>query len=303
MTTSRSARGVARWVIETRRRFGTKSRTSRRDFPRSSSATSSPRFVPRATPLRKLAAWSVHFYTALGLCCASAIAVAIFQGDARGFQAAFVWMIVATLIDATDGTLARKVGVKQVLPGFDGRRLDDITDFLTYTFLPLLLLWRAGTLPPGQEAWLMFPLLASAYGFCQTDIKTGDGYFLGFPSLWNVVAFYIYILGMPLWINLAILIVLSVLTFVPTRYLYPSQPGSLNRLSSILGVVWMVSLVPVLLGFTQLDAERSLKLTQPSTLQLITYGTLFYPIFYLGVSFWITLRLGRRGFGHTSNAA
>ena len=107
---------------------------------------------------------------------------------------AFVLMLVATLIDATDGTLARAIRVKEVLPGFDGRRLDDIIDFLTYTFLPLLLIWRAELLPAGREAWLLLPLLASAYGFCQVSAKTDDGYFLGFPSYWNLVAFYLYAL-------------------------------------------------------------------------------------------------------------
>ena len=108
--------------------------------------------------------------------------------------ASFVLMVVATLVDATDGTMARKIGVKRVLPNFDGRKLDDLTDFLTYTFLPLLLIWRAELLPEGSEHWLLLPLLASAYGFCQVEAKTDDGYFLGFPSLWNVVAFYLYVL-------------------------------------------------------------------------------------------------------------
>ena len=103
-------------------------------------------------------------------------------------------MAAATIVDSTDGSLARKVRIKEVVPGFDGRRLDDIVDFLTYTFLPLLLIWRAEILPSGQEAWLFLPLLASAYGFCQVQAKTDDGYFLGFPSLWNLVALYLYVL-------------------------------------------------------------------------------------------------------------
>ena len=74
-----------------------------------------------------------------------------------------------------------------------------MVDFLTYTFLPLLLLWRAKVLPAGQEGWLLAPLLASAYGFCQVAAKTDDGYFLGFPSYWNVVAFYLYVLRPPGW--------------------------------------------------------------------------------------------------------
>src|SRR5205085_626483 len=144
--------------------------------------------------------------TALGLVCAAGIAVLLVRGGSEAFQGAFALMALATIIDATDGTLARKVGVKQVLPGFDGRRLDDIIDFLNYTFLPLLLLWRAGCVPEGQEAWLLLPLLASVYGFCQVSIKTDDGFFLGFPSLWNVVALYIYVLRVPAPVALGVLI-------------------------------------------------------------------------------------------------
>src|SRR5713226_1849233 len=87
-----------------------------------------------------LLAWCVHFYTALGLLAASGIAVLIVKGGADAFRLAFVLMLAAVLIDATDGALARWIRVKEVLPGFDGRRLDDLTDFLNYTCLPLLLL-------------------------------------------------------------------------------------------------------------------------------------------------------------------
>src|SRR5437868_4422993 len=125
-------------------------------------------------------AWGVHFYTALGLIAAAGIAVLIVKGGADSFRWAFALMLVATLIDATDGTLARRVKVKEVLPGFDGRRLDDLIDFQTYATLPLLLIYQARLLP-GREAWLLLPLLASAYGFSQTWAKTSDGYFLGFP--------------------------------------------------------------------------------------------------------------------------
>src|SRR3981081_3584451 len=124
-------------------------------------------------------------------------------------------MLIATVIDGTDGALERLVRVKEVLPGFDGRRLDDLVDFLTYTSLPLLLIWRAG-IPPGGRAWvLLLPLLASAYGFSQVSAKTDDGYFLGFPSYWNLVAFYLYVLRLPGPAALAIVLGLSLLTFVP----------------------------------------------------------------------------------------
>src|SRR5687768_8649326 len=175
----------------------------------------------RPTPLRRALAWSVHFYTALGLVCAAVIGIKIVEADGEAFRWAFLLMLVATLIDATDGALARAVRIKETLPGFDGRRLDDLIDFLNYTFLPLFLLWRAATaetaqvdLPAGQEFWLLLPLLASAYGFCQVSIKTEDGYFLGFPSYWNLVAFYIWVLQpLPVWVTLTLLLLPSFLTF------------------------------------------------------------------------------------------
>ena len=125
--------------------------------------------------------------------------------------------------------------IKEVVPGFDGRRLDDIIDFLNYTFLRFCLIWRAELLPAGRRPGCIFPLMASIYGFCQVQAKTDDGYFLGFPSLWNVVAFYLYVLPLSPWTRLAIVVVLAVLTFVPSKYLYPSQPGRLNLVATILG--------------------------------------------------------------------
>ncbi len=159
--------------------------------------------------MKKFLAWCVHFYTALGLVAAGGIAVAILDGTPTSFRMAFLLMLVATIIDATDGTLARLVKVKEVLPKFDGRRLDDLIDFQTYTSLPLLLIWRAGLVPEGEDFWLLFPLLASAYGFCQVSAKTEDGYFLGFPSYWNIVAFYLYVLNPPPIVSVAMLVTFS----------------------------------------------------------------------------------------------
>ena len=240
---------------------------------------------PRAHgALRTALAWGVHFYTALGLVAAAGIAVLIVQGGHESFRLAFLLMIVATLIDATDGTLARAVRVKDVLPGFDGRRLDDIVDFLTYTFLPLLLVWRAGLVPEGQELWLLLPLLASAYGFCQVSAKTDDGYFLGFPSHWNLVAFYLYALGLPGWLSLVIVVGLALLTFVPSRYLYPTQKGRLNWWTNVLAAPW--ALVLVYLAW-DLPAPGD----GPGPLVL---ASLYFPLYYMAASWVVTLRIWRR---------
>lgn len=93
------------------------------------------------------------------------MAVLIVRGGDEAFRWVFTLMVVATFIDSTDGWLARRARVKEVVPTFDGRRLDDIVDFHTYTTLPLLLIWRAGILPAELSWWLILQLLASAYGF------------------------------------------------------------------------------------------------------------------------------------------
>jgi phosphatidylcholine synthase len=243
--------------------------------------------------LRTVLAWGVHFYTALGLVAAGGIAVFIVDGRAESLRWAFLLMLVATLIDATDGFLARRVRVKEVLPGFDGRRLDDIVDFLTYTCLPLLLIWRARLLPEGLEPWLMLPLLASAYGFCQVSAKTDDGYFLGFPSYWNLVAFYLYVLQpLPGWLSLAIVVVLSLLTFVPTRYLYPTQGGRLNRLTNVLGLGWAALLVVVMLELPATGGgPNELGTSAARELALLS---LYFPLYYMIASWVVSMRIWRR---------
>jgi phosphatidylcholine synthase len=240
----------------------------------------------RRSQVRVVLAWSVHLYTALGLACAAGMAVLIFQGDEASFRGAFWLMFLATLIDATDGTLARKVHIKEVLPGFDGRRLDDLVDFLTYVALPLLLIWRAGLLPAGYEACLLVPLMASAYGFCQVSAKTDDGYFLGFPSYWNLVAFYLYVLRLPAWVGLAIVLGLALLTFVPSRYLYPTQRGRLNLLANILGAVWGLMLAGTLWALGHPGGEEQA--------WQLGVASLYFPVFYFAASWVVTLRWWRR---------
>ena len=216
-------------------------------------------------------AWLVHAYTALGLVCAAGMAVLIVRGGDDSFRGAFLLMMVATAVDATDGWLARKARVKDVLPGFDGRALDDLIDFQTYTTLPLLLMWRSEVLP-GALAWLLLlPLLASGYGFSQVNAKTDDGFFLGFPSYWNIIAFYLYMLNVPASLSAAIVVIFSVLTFIPTRYLYATQGGPFARAINGGAAIWFIVLGAALLDRTGRSA-------------VMTKVSLLYPAMYLTLS-------------------
>src|SRR5262245_1075228 len=225
--------------------------------------------------MEKVFAWCVHAYTAAGLLAAACMAVFIVRGGDDSFRWAFMMMVVATAIDATDGWLARKAKVKEVLPDFDGRTLDDLTDFHTYTSMPLLLMWRAEILP-GPMAWLLLiALLSSAYGFSRTDAKTPDGFFLGFPSYWNVVAFYLYLLSPPAWLSAGVVIVCSILTFVPIRYLYMTRGGPFAKVMLVTGAVWAAMTAVIIL---RPASERR-------TLALIS---LAYPLVYLALSWIVT---------------
>ena len=225
----------------------------------------------------KLLAWLAHLYTALGIVCAAGMAVLIVRGGDASFRGAFFLMMVATAIDATDGWLARKARVKEVLPGFDGRALDDVIDFHTYTSMPLLLLWRADILP-GSLAWLLvLPLLSSAYGFSQVSVKTPDGFFLGFPSYWNIVAFYLYAFHQHVWASATLIVTLAVLTFVPTPYIYATRGGPFAKLINIGAAIWFV-----LLGLILFGPEEHRR--------TVAIASLVYPVMYMALSAFVTLK-------------
>lgn len=199
------------------------------------------------------------------------------RGDDTAFRQAFILMFIATVIDTTDGWLARKAEVRKYVPEFDGRRLDDLIDFHTYTTLPLLLIWRAGILEATHQWWLLLPLLASAYGFSQAQAKTADHYFLGFPSYWNIVAFYLYLLRLPSEISLLILVLLALLTFVPSRYLYTTHGGRFSLLTNLLGTVWAVSLIVILWQM-------------PKAAGGLVLLSLAFPVYYMVLSWLISWR-------------
>lgn len=225
-----------------------------------------------ASALRRAAAWGVHAYTASGAVIAFLALAAV--GEQR-FADVFRWLGVALAIDCTDGTLARAVGVKRVLPYYDGARLDDIVDYLTYVMVPVMMLYEAGFFPAGHTRWVAAgPLLASAYGFCRSDAKTDDHYFRGFPSYWNVVAFYAYALRISPDVTAAWVLILSLLVFAPVKFLYPSRAPRFRDLSLGLGAVW---------GGVMTYAVWTL----PETPALLLWASLAYPAYYCGMSFWL----------------
>jgi phosphatidylcholine synthase len=224
------------------------------------------------------AAWLVHIYTASGALCAFFGTLAVFSSRYRD---AFLLMALATFLDATDGVLARAAAVKEVLPGFDGGRLDDIVDYLTFVFLPALLLYQSGALPSGWGALVASCiLLSSAYGFASGDAKTDDHFFTGFPSYWNIVALYLYAAKVPSAINAVILIGLAALVFVRIGYVYPTRTPTLRTLTLVLGSIWALLIIAVIY-------------TLPDVPGVLLAASLFFPAYYIALSLVLQMRRAR----------
>lgn len=214
-------------------------------------------------------AWLVHLYTASGAVLALLAAVAVFQ---YRFREAFFWLALQVFVDATDGVLARLARVKERIPWFDGAQLDNLVDFLTYVFVPALLVWRALLVP---DAWVIVVcaamVLSSAYGFSRTDAKTEDHFFTGFPSYWNIVVFYLLLGGATQEFNAVVLLALAVLVFVPVKYIYPSRTPILQTLTVALGAVW-AALMFVMLW------------QMPGVSRWSYWLSLVFPVYYTGLS-------------------
>ena len=217
-------------------------------------------------------AWLVHLYTALGAVVGFFSILDIEQG---AFRDTFFLMGLAVVIDATDGTLARAARVKELIPWFDGDLLDQLVDYLNYVIVPCFFLLHGKLLPSQDALWLAaLPLLASAYGFCQRSAKTADYFFLGFPSYWNIVVFYLYVLKTPSWVNAFVVIGLSVLVFVPIKYIYPSRSPRFRVPMNLLGALWGATIIYVIYRLPDINP-------------VLVFVSLLFPAYYVALSLWL----------------
>lgn len=165
-------------------------------------------------------------FTACGVVCALLATLAALE-DA--WERSFLWLGVALVIDGVDGTLARMTVVKTTLPRFSGEQLDLVVDYVTYVFTPVLLLWLAGFLS-GVWGFVLAAaiLLSSLFHFSDTASKAEDYSFVGFPAVWNIIAFYIFAFALPPWAVAALILACAGLTFVPMRWVHPVRVVSLR---------------------------------------------------------------------------
>jgi len=188
-----------------------------------------------------LAAAGVHLFTALGAVCGLLAALAAFDG---AWERMFAWLGLALFIDGIDGSFARLTKVEERLPRFSGERLDLVVDYVTYVFVPALALVHAGFLPGPLGLILAAAiLLSSLFHFSDLASKGDDYSFIGFPAVWNLVAFYLFALSMPQWATYVVVSASIVLTFVPMRWVHPLRVVRLRLITLAVTACWAVAAV------------------------------------------------------------
>ena len=184
----------------------------------------------------KIAAWAVHGFTASGAVLGFLAIISILNNDLVG---AFLWLGLALLIDGIDGSLARKIGVLDKTPNIDGSTLDNVIDYLNYVIIPALMIYWFQMVPNGWEIILPAGMFAvSLYTFANLNMKTNDYYFSGFPAVWNIVVLYFYILNTHPIINVIIILLLFIFTFIPIKFVHPLRVKKIRNLTIFCTVLW-----------------------------------------------------------------
>jgi phosphatidylcholine synthase len=190
----------------------------------------------RASISSKVAAFAVHIFTACGGACAL---LALIAAVAEQWPRMFIWLGIAVVIDGVDGTLARRLRVAELLPRWSGEVLDLVVDVLNYVFVPAYALAASGLLPASiaTPLGLLVVVTGSLY-FADRRMKTVDHYFRGFPALWNVAAFYLFVLKLTPWLGAFAVVALSVLSFIPVHFIHPLRVSRARGVTMVMLVVW-----------------------------------------------------------------
>jgi len=190
------------------------------------------------TPLHYARAFAVHVLTAAGAGLALGALIAAVDG---AWEVMFLCLGAAMIVDGIDGTIARAFKVAALLPRWSGDVLDLVVDFVTYVFVPAYAIAQGGLLPQplGLAAGIVIVMTGAIY-FADRNMKTEDNYFRGFPTLWNIAAFYLFVLKPPPWLAAALVALLAIATFLPFKFVHPVRVARLRNLSLAALVLWSI---------------------------------------------------------------
>ncbi len=227
---------------------------------------------PNYSLTQKILAFSVHIFTSTGLIAAILAIIAISDYNALGdemlLRKSMFWLFVAFIIDSIDGTFARAFKTPEILPNWDGKSIDYVVDFATYAIIPAFFIYESGILPE-EVRWygIISVLLVSALYYGKNGMVSPDMYFIGFPVMWNMVAFMMYfVTDLDPWLNFFFILFFSVLHFVPIKYPYPSQMKSFQKLNIVASVLFFIVNVTILYLFPK----------KIPALNIVSFGIVLY---------------------------
>lgn len=187
---------------------------------------------------RKATSWGVHAFTMSGVIWACLASLALVNGTDRAFWG---WLAIALIVDGVDGIFARKAEVSKVIPWFDGATLDNIVDYLNWTFLPAIFMYLHidfWGLKPLALIMLFVVCTSSMFCYCNRGMKSSDYYFVGFPAAWNIVILYMYLLQAPAWVNVFFVLLFAVLTLAPITFVHPFRVKWFRIPNLVATAVW-----------------------------------------------------------------
>ncbi len=224
----------------------------------------------------RILAWGVHVFTSLGLLTAFMAIIAIDDGD---WRACFLWLILSFFIDSVDGTLARLFQVEKYLPSMDGKNIDYVIDFATYSLIPAFFFYKADMVTDQLMLLsLSFILISSALYYGKTGMVEDEQYFIGFPVLWNFVVFFqFFVFQNNQTLNFCSVIVIAILHFVPLKYAYPSRTRRFFYAHLVVSVVSVAAALYTLYIYS----ERSVVAES-----LVIMGGSYFVLFALYDTFW-----------------
>lgn len=224
----------------------------------------------RATAGQRALAWSVHLFTASGAVLAL---LALDAVQHSRWHEALLWLFAALVVDGVDGSFARAARVKELAPRVDGDVLDLVIDYITYVLIPTIFMWRA-ELVPAQWALPLGALiqLSSLYIFARRDMKSDDGYFHGFPALWNLVALYLFVTEAEPWIGAVAVVALSIMSFAPVHVVHPFRVKDFGWILPALALLWAATTLPLLIPATGDVRDILLPISLGSSAVLIALG-------------------------------
>ncbi len=229
--------------------------------------------------MRKAIAWAVHAFTAGGIVAGFLALVAVLKGDA---VAAFLWLGLALFVDGIDGSLARKARVLEYLPNFDGRTLDNVIDFFNYVAVPALMIYWFNMVPGTWGVVAAAAIMAvSLYTFANVGMKSNDYYFVGFPSIWNVVVLYFYILETGWVVNLVTSAILCVLTFIPVKFVHPLRVTDWREFTVPITVLWAAMTLSLVISGKDAGPKDAIY-------QIELWAWVGCSVYFVAISLWRT---------------